>query len=137
MIKDIVPASKEVEASLVDLTPDSLGEAQELFTHHLRLLLEYIEKILVCTVRLGETYRPVEWQREMVKRGLSRTYNSRHTHKLAADIFIVKQGKVTWELEDYEKAGEFWKSLDPNNNVWGGDWVTLRDAVHFERRPPQ
>lgn len=105
----------------------TLGDKQELFA------LLFGE--LICWVyeqghalRLGEVHRPKVTADHYARIGKG-IKNSAHTRKLAADIFLVKNGKVTWDTEDYEPLGEHWKSLHELCR-WGGDFKG-RDAVHF------
>lgn len=58
--------------------------------------------------------------------------NSLHNIGLAADLSIFKDGDLLQTVEDYRPAGEFWKSLHPEN-AWGGDFTTRPDADHFSR----
>jgi len=55
--------------------------------------------------------------------------NSVHRKKLAIDLFRLVNGKISWNKEDYRKAGEKWKTFHPSAR-WGGDF-RRRDAVHF------
>lgn len=82
----------------------------------------------------GHAWRSPQEQQRLLRAGKSKTSNSRHLVRLAVDFVVVLDGKVSWEFEDYKLLGEYWKSLSPDN-VWGGDWPTLRDAGHFERKP--
>lgn len=85
-------------------------------------------------LRFGHAWRSPEEQMRLVRAGRSKTSNSRHLVRLAVDFIVEKGEGVSWEFEDYKELGEYWKSLNPQN-VWGGDWPSLRDAGHFERRP--
>ena len=55
--------------------------------------------------------------------------NSVHRKKLALDLFIYKDGTVSWDIDDYRVLGERWKTMDPDA-CWGGDWPR-RDCPHF------
>lgn len=71
--------------------------------------------------------------------GRSKVRHSKHQDKLAADIFLLEEGKFITDVESYRPLGNFWKSLDPKNR-WGGDFeklggelaVKLSDPFHFE-----
>jgi peptidoglycan LD-endopeptidase CwlK len=56
------------------------------------------------------------------------TRRSKHIEGKAFDIAILNNGKVTWELEDYLKAGEIGESV---GLIWGGSWQR-KDYPHFE-----
>ncbi len=55
--------------------------------------------------------------------------NSVHTKKLALDMFLMIDGKISWDTEVYRPIGEKWKTMDDDAR-WGGDF-RRRDAVHF------
>jgi peptidoglycan L-alanyl-D-glutamate endopeptidase CwlK len=109
-----------------------LSKIQRLFSQDYALLLQKAEE-LGYEVTLGEVYRDPEWQQVMVRRGKSKTLNSRHQKRLAADIFLWKDDNVTWDNADYEELGQWWESLS-ESHVWGGSW-RMKDSVHFEIRP--
>ena len=70
-------------------------------------------------------------QEEMVKKGLSKTLNSKHTKWLAIDFVLIKDNKLVWKrCKEYERAGEIWEGL---GNIWGGNWQSLTDIYQFER----
>lgn len=117
-----------------------LSTDQHRFSRDMTKLLTYAFKLGI-EVSIGEVYRDPEWQKVMVQRGKSRTLNSRHTLKLAVDLFLFRElDKSHPGLEfdqafaTYEKLGTYWESLGPGH-VWGGRWPTLRDSVHFELTP--
>ena len=76
----------------------------------------------------AESFRP-RWVAEEYARQGKGIVNSVHTKKLARDIFLLKNGTITWDTEDYRPLGEKWKSKHPLAR-WGGDF-RRRDAVHF------
>lgn len=78
----------------------------------------------------GEFERPVEMQKLHVAAGRSKTMNSRHLVRCAADIYFFRDGKLTYEVDD---LGRYWESLSPKNS-WGGFWESFKDKPHFERK---
>lgn len=117
----------------------TLGEHQEAFTQHfVALLLEAFRQ--GYAVRLGEVQRPVEMQQLYVKTGRSKTLDSEHIKKCAADLVLLKGGKLC-DRDAVKPLGDWWEALDPRNR-WGGNWRGLVDqgksnfvdAPHFERR---
>lgn len=76
----------------------------------------------------AESFRPPWVAAEYARQGKG-IKNSVHTKKLARDLFLMKDGKITWNPEDYRPLGEKWKSMDERAR-WGGDFKN-RDAVHF------
>jgi peptidoglycan L-alanyl-D-glutamate endopeptidase CwlK len=105
----------------------SLGAEQESFTRDLvKLLTKAFE--LGYEVRMGEVQRPVEMQELYVRTGRSKTMNSQHLKKLAADLHFTKDGTLCYPQE----LGDYWESLSKVNR-WGGNWKSFKDAPHFER----
>ena len=105
----------------------TLGEKQELFARLFGELIVWTYK-QGYALRIGEVHRPQVTADHYAATGKG-IRNSAHTRKLAADIFLVKHGKVTWDPEDYEVLGEHWESLH-ELCCWGGRFKN-RDAVHF------
>ena len=68
----------------------------------------------------GELYRTPE-QAKIYARDGKGVKNSNHTKKLAIDLFVYKDGTVSWDKEDYEPLGDKWKSLHELAR-WGGDF---------------
>lgn len=105
----------------------TLGQHQEAFTRDLvKLLLKAFE--LGYEVRMGEVLRPIEMQELYVKTGRSKTMNSIHLKKCAADLHFMRDGKLCYPKE----LGDYWESLDKLNQ-WGGNWKSFHDAPHFQR----
>ena len=75
-------------------------------------------------------YRSQSEQEEIVKRGVSKTLNSKHTKWLAMDFVLIKNDNLVWlNCSEYKRAGEIWEGL---GNIWGGRWQSLNDIYHFE-----
>jgi len=109
-----------------------LSRKQRFFSQHLALLIQRAAQ-LGYEVTMGDVYRDPEWQQVMVRRGKSKTLESRHLKRLAVDLFLWKDDNVTWDCDDYQPLGEWWENLSPAH-VWGGSWK-MRDCVHFEVHP--
>lgn len=108
-----------------------LGEHQEAFAEDFtKLLTKAFE--LGYKARLGEVQRTAEQQTIYVKTGRSKTMNSMHLLKCAADVFFVKDGVIVVP----EELGVFWQSLNPLNQA-GMFWKTFKDAPHFQRTVPE
>ena len=74
-------------------------------------------------------------QQMLYAEGASRTLNSRHLTGHAVDIVLYVDGKVTWDFDKYKEVADHIKAVAILNEVpliWGGDWRTLKDGVHFE-----
>ena len=109
----------------------TLGEHQQAFSRDLVKLLSYAFES-GYEVRIGEVERTIEQQKLYMASGRSKTMNSYHLKKCAADLhFINKAGQLVYP----DAMGDFWMKLDPLNS-WGGSWKTFKDAPHFERRAP-
>ena len=121
----------------------SLSKRQCEFTAALaKLILKAGE--LGFDVKVQELNRTVETQKQYVAEGKSKTMNSRHLDKLAADIVLfLKDGGIA-SAEHYRGLGEYWESL---GGRWGGRFGLENEAKevqdakmgwdhpHFEFRP--
>jgi hypothetical protein len=88
-------------------------------------------------IQVSETKRDADRQADMVAQGKSQTMNSRHLTGNAADIFIQNpDGSANWDFEAYRPVAEIAKEVAAEKGyddlVWGGDWKTLKDGVHFQ-----
>ncbi|VWD18787.1 hypothetical protein BCO18442_03762 [Burkholderia contaminans] len=82
-----------------------------------------------------EGMRTQERQRELVAAKKSQTMNSRHLTGHAVDVMAYVNGAGTWEWKYYEDIARAFKQAAAELGipiVWGGDWKTLKDGVHFE-----
>jgi len=105
----------------------NLGKKQELFSSLLPgLLLEAMS--LGYGVRIGEVYRSPEEARRLAGIGAG-IVNSNHCRKLAVDLFLSIDGRVTWDMKHYALLGDYWKRQHKLAR-WGGDFRN-RDGVHF------
>jgi hypothetical protein len=86
----------------------------------------------------GELYRTAEQQAIHVKAGRSKTMNSKHLQRLAIDLNFFTKGvdgtvQLTYDIAVLKPLGDFWESLSPGKNSWGGNWNSFKDVPHFER----
>lgn len=88
----------------------------------------------------GEAWRSPQEQERLYKAGLSQIKTGgQHGSRLAVDFNLFKDGKLTWDWEDFEPLGRYWTGLESSNR-WGGSWngkfdkKGFIDAPHFERR---
>lgn len=105
----------------------SLGQHQEAFTEDLIKLISYALS-LGYKVRMGEVQRTVEQQEIYVRTGRSKTMNSMHIKKCAADLHFTKNGVLVYP----DELGNYWEDLNPLNQ-WGGNWKSFKDKPHFQR----
>lgn len=104
-----------------------LGEHQEAFSKDLVKLLSKAHE-LGYGVRIGEVFRTAEQQAIYLKTGRSKTSNSMHLKKCAADLHFTRGGQLCYP----ETLGRFWESLDPLNQA-GMFWKNFKDDPHFQR----
>ena len=84
--------------------------------------------------------RTIEEQRLLVKKGASRTMNSRHIpakngFSHAVDVVAMLEGKVRWDYPLYDKISKAMKAAAKSEKVpleWGGDWVSFKDGPHYQ-----
>ncbi len=105
----------------------TLNEKQVLFTRTFGRLLSFAARRNIKVI-LAEAFRPPELAKIYAEQGKG-VVKSCHTKKLAVDLFVFKNGDITWDPEDYRRLGEHWKTLHELCR-WGGDFEN-RDAVHF------
>lgn len=108
-------------------SPVTLNEKQALFTYKIAHLIVWARFHGIDLIG-AEWYRTKEQAEIYAARGVG-IKTSLHRLKLALDIFRLKDGKVTWDVEDYRVLGEKWKTMHPLAR-WGGNFIN-RDAVHF------
>lgn len=93
--------------------------------------------------RVTEGMRTVERQRELVKRGVSKTMNSRHLTGHAVDIvpYVDYDGDGDIDAKDlyawplYYQLAPAIKQAAKELGVkieWGGDWRTFKDGPHWQ-----
>lgn len=86
---------------------------------------------------ITEGMRSRDRQAQMVAEGKSQTMNSRHLTGNAVDIAMMGPGgSVNWDFEAYRPIADTAKAtaaaMGIPDFVWGGDWKTLKDGVHFQ-----
>ena len=110
----------------------TLGQNQEKFTQDLAKLLNHLIDNGYA-VRIGEVERTQTQQEIYIKEGKSKTSNSMHLKRCAADLHIFKNGEWLQSKAQLQSIGDYWESLDQNNR-WGGNFKSLIDTPHFERQ---
>ena len=109
----------------------TLGQNQEKFTEDLAKLLNYLIDNGYA-VRIGEVERTQAQQEIYIKEGKSKTNNSMHLKRCAADLHIFKNGEWIQSKQHLQSIGDYWQSLDEHNR-WGGNFKSFIDIPHFER----
>ena len=113
--------------------PMTLRARRCLFTFNLARLIAWVNMQKGYTCSLSEALRP-QWVAEKYAKEGKGSRVSLHIDGLAVDLNIYSEGVYLTKSEDYEFAGAYWKTLDPDNR-WGGDIESLRDGNHFSCSP--
>ncbi len=82
-----------------------------------------------------EGLRTRERQRQLVRRGASKTMNSRHLTGHAVDLGAYVDGEVRWDWPLYHEIAKAMKASAARLGVkidWGGDWKRFPDGPHFQ-----
>ena len=100
-------------------------------------ILEEARRASGINFEISEGMRDSARQAEMVRTGKSQTMNSRHLHGNAMDVHILNpDGSINWDFDAYRPVADAAKAaaarLGYDDFVWGGDWKSLRDGVHFQ-----
>jgi len=92
-------------------------------------------KLTTADFTVLEGLRSKERQQELYDAGKSQTLNSKHLVGCAVDLGVLKDGKISWDKEDYIKLAVVVKQAANELNVnirWGGDFKSFFDGPHFE-----
>ena len=106
----------------------SLNEKQARFTYKIAKLIVCVNEEHDMQLIGSELFRTKEQAEWNVEHGVG-ILNSLHRKKLALDMYVFKDGKLSWDVADYAIVGDIWKTMDPDAR-WGGDFAH-RDVYHF------
>lgn len=89
---------------------------------------------------VSEGLRTLERQKQLVDEGKSTTLNSMHLPQVdgnshAVDLFVLVDGKVSWQHKDFRKVIQAMMTASIELNVQikaGGLWRDFLDSPHFE-----
>ena len=84
---------------------------------------------------ITEGLRSSTRQQKLVDEGKSTTLRSRHITGHAIDLAVIRGGKAIWDIQEYQELALHIKAKAKELGipiVWGGDWKTFVDAVHYE-----
>jgi peptidoglycan L-alanyl-D-glutamate endopeptidase CwlK len=85
--------------------------------------------------RITEGLRTRERQAYLLKKGATRTMNSRHITGHAIDFVALPDGVVSWDFPLYTQiSAAFQKAADELKVpiIWGGSWKSFKDGPHIE-----
>lgn len=118
---------------MIDTSPLTLGQRQELFMWGLGQLLVWLHSE-GYKVRGGELLRDPRVAQMNDANGVGIS-NSLHIDKLAIDLNVFKGGVWLNKTEDHAPIGAKWKTLHPLF-AWGGDFKppTKPDGNHYSCR---
>jgi len=109
-----------------------------------------LQKVVLRAVKLAtaadmdfgvlETLRTVARQKELVRKGASKTMKSRHLagpdgKSRAVDLGVFVGGSVRWDWPLYHQLAKIVKQAAIDVGVpieWGGDWKTFKDGPHWQ-----
>lgn len=96
-----------------------------------------LEKVVKRAIQITRTdftviegLRTQARQRELVRKGASKTMNSRHLTGHAVDIVPVKNGVISWRIDDYYPLAEAMATAADELGVrvrWGGAWTVINN----------
>lgn len=97
-------------------------------------------KVSTRKFRVLEGLRSISRQRQLVRKGASKTMNSRHIRAdngfgHAVDIAPIVGGKVSWDWKYYHPLAKVIKQVAKDIDVpieWGGDWRSFKDGPHWQ-----
>ncbi len=85
---------------------------------------------------VGEGLRPITRQKELYRKGATKTMNSRHLTGHAVDLFALDEaGKVTWDWDYYWPIVEAMEKAAKELGVFieaGARWKTFKDGPHYQ-----
>ena len=88
-----------------------------------------IEFVITCGYRSqAEQDRLYAQGRTTAGRKVTWTRHSKHTQRIAVDVAILKNGKITWKPEDYFELGQLAQKIGLE---WGGSWK-VKDYCHLQ-----
>ena len=82
-----------------------------------------------------EGLRTPSRQKELFALHKSQTLRSRHITGHAIDVAALRDGKVTWNWQEYADIAVAFKAAAKQLGIsitWGGDWKSFKDGPHFE-----
>ena len=117
------------------LSSKSLARLDGLHPDLVKVVKRAIE-ITPIDFSVGEGLRSITRQKELYRKGATKTMNSRHLTGHAVDLFALDEnGKVTWDWKYYHPLSDAVKQAAKDVGVsleWGGDWAKFKDGPHYQ-----
>ncbi|WP_434361038.1 M15 family metallopeptidase [Parasalinivibrio latis] len=82
-----------------------------------------------------EGVRTLQRQKQLVVKGASRTFRSRHLTGHAVDLGAWVGDELRWDWPLYRLVADAMKTAADALDIpieWGGDWATFPDGPHFQ-----
>lgn len=82
-----------------------------------------------------EGVRTLSRQRQLVRRGASKTLNSRHLSGHAVDLVAMIGPRISWEVPLYHRIADAMMKAAHELGIpleWGGHWNSFFDGPHFQ-----
>ena len=101
-------------------------------------LVKVVERAIQITkvdFTVLEGMRTLTRQRALVRKGASKTMNSRHLTGHAVDLGAWVDGTVRWDWPLYYEIEKAMKQAARELKVpieWGGDWRSFKDGPHYQ-----
>lgn len=107
---------------------------------HLVKVVKRAAEITEQPFQVSEGVRSLSRQRELVRKGASKTLKSRHLKAPnglghAVDLVAMVGGRVSWEVPLYHRIADAMKRAAREMGVpldWGGDWAGFFDGPHYQ-----
>lgn len=136
MIPSVRPAAADPMVTPVEFNPRSMDMLSGIDPKLAELMIA-VEAAHPDQFEISEGMRSKDRQTQMVAEGKSQTMNSKHRTGNAVDIAMIgPDGQPNWDFEAYRPIADTAKAtaaaLGIPDFVWGGDWKTLKDGVHFQ-----
>lgn len=98
-------------------------------------VVEYAIQHTAVDFTVVEGKRTKERQAELVKKGASKTMNSRHLTGHAVDLAPWIDGKISWAWADFYTLAPHVKAAATAVKCpieWGGNWTSFPDGPHWQ-----
>lgn len=101
----------------------------------LRKVTDLALKLSEVDFIITDGLRTEEEQRELVRKGASRTMRSRHLTGHAIDFVAIVNNKVRYDAVHMKRIAHAFKMAAKQLGIpieWGGDWKSFVDTPHIE-----